>query len=100
MASGRPDTPVIGATYDADTGGYDAVRGAARSIRIPTFYQLDARAERDWLFDRWSFGVYIDVINVLNIKNVEAVQYDYRFRNSSPITSFPFLPTLGVRGTW
>ncbi|HEY0194880.1 MAG TPA: TonB-dependent receptor, partial [Kofleriaceae bacterium] len=33
LASGRPDTPVIGATYDADTGRYVAVRGVARSIR-------------------------------------------------------------------
>ncbi|HEX7704817.1 MAG TPA: TonB family protein [Kofleriaceae bacterium] len=100
LASGRPDTPVIGATYDADTGGYVAVRGDARSVRDPNFYQLDARVERDWLFERWSFGLYIDVINVLNTTNVEAYQYDYRFRQRSPITSFPILPTLGVKGTW
>jgi TonB family protein len=100
LASGRPDTPVIGATYDADTGGYVAVRGDARSVRDPNFYQLDARVERDWLFDRWSFGLHIDVINVLNTTNVEAYQYDYRFRQRSPITSFPILPTLGVKGTW
>ncbi len=100
LASGRPDTPVIGATYDADTGGYVPVRGASRSIRTPNFYQLDARVERDWLFDRWSFGLYLDVINVLNTQNVEAFQYDYRYRQRSPITSFPFLPTLGVKGTW
>ncbi|MEO8846769.1 MAG: TonB family protein [Kofleriaceae bacterium] len=100
LASGRPDTPVIGATYDADTGRYVPVRGAARSVRDPNFYQLDARVERDWLFERWSFGLYIDVINVLNTTNVEAYQYDYRYRQRSPITSFPILPTLGVKGTW
>jgi TonB family protein len=100
MASGRPDTPVIGATYEADSGGYVPIRGPARSIRVPNFYQLDARVERDWLYDTWSFGLYIDVINVLNLENVEAVQYDYRYRHSSPITSFPILPTLGVKGTW
>jgi TonB family protein len=100
LASGRPETPVIGATYDADNGGYVPVTGAVRSVRDPTFYQLDARVERDWLFDRWSFGIYIDVINVLNTTNVEAYQYDYRYRQRSPITSFPILPTLGVKGTW
>ena len=46
------------------------------------------------------FGLYIDVINVLNTTNVEAYQYDYRYRQRSPITSFPILPTLGVKGTW
>jgi TonB family protein len=100
LASGRPDTPVIGATYDADTGDYVPLRGPTRSIRTPLFSQIDARAEHDWLFDRWSFGLYIDVINVTNRKNVEAIQYDYRYRASSPVTSFPFLPTLGVKGTW
>ena len=100
LASGSPDTPVIGATYDADTGKYVAVRGPQRSIREPNFYQLDARVERAWLFDRWSLGVYLDVINLTNHTNVEAYQYDYRFRERSPISSFPILPTLGVRGTW
>ena len=100
LASGRPDTPVVGATYDADAGGYVPVRGPERSVRIPTFRQLDVRAERDWLFDTWSIGVYIDVINATNATNVEGVQYDYRYRASSPISSYPFLPTLGVRGTW
>jgi hypothetical protein len=100
LASGRPDTPIIGATYDADTGTYIAIRGPARSIRTPLFTQLDARAEHDWLFERWSLGVYIDVINVTNKQNTEALQYDYRYRQSSPVTSFPILPTLGLRGTW
>jgi TonB family protein len=100
LASGRPDTPVIGATYDADRGRYVPIRGPARSIRTPLFAQLDVRAEHDWLFDRWSLGVYLDIINVTNRKNTEAVQYDYRYRQSSPVTSFPILPTLGVKGTW
>jgi TonB family protein len=100
LASGRPDTPVIGATYDADSGTYVPIRGAARSIRTPLFLQLDTRVEHDWLYERWSLGVYLDIINVTNRQNVEAVQYDYRFRNSSPVTSFPILPTLGVKGTW
>jgi TonB family protein len=100
LASGRPVTPVIGATFDADCGCYTALRGDARSVRVPTFYQLDVRAEKDWLYDTWSLGLYIDVINAFNTENVEALQYDYRFRHSSPITSFPILPTLGVKGTW
>ena len=35
-----------------------------------------------------------------DVKNVEAIQYDYPYRASSPVTSFPILPTLGVKGTW
>ena len=99
-ASGRPDTPIVGATYDADTGKYDKREGAARSVREPAYRQIDARVEHDWLFDTWSMGLYLDVINVTNATNVEAIQYDFRYRQSSPVTSFPILPTLGVRGTW
>jgi hypothetical protein len=100
LASGRPDTPVVGATYDADTGRYDAVRGAFRSTRVPTFRQFDVRAEKIWLYNTWSLGLYLDIINVANFENVEAFQYDYRFRERAAVTSFPFLPTLGLRGTW
>jgi TonB family protein len=100
LASGRPTTPVIGATFDADCGCYVPLRGPTRSARIPTFYQLDVRAEHDWIFKTWSFGVYLDIINVLNIENTEAIQYDYRFRHSFPVTSFPIIPDIGVRGTW
>jgi len=100
LATGRPDTPVIGSTYDADTGEYDAVRGDFRSTRVPTFKQIDVRAEKVWLYNTWSLGLYIDIINVANFENVEAYQYDYRFREKAPITSFPILPTLGLRGNW
>ncbi len=100
LASGRPDTPILGSTYDADTGEYVPVRGPLRSIRTPLFTQLDVRAEKVWLFKTWSLGLYLDIINVTNAENVEATQYDYRFRESAPVTSFPILPTLGLRGTW
>jgi TonB family protein len=100
LASGRPDTPVIGATYDADLGRYVPLKGDTRSIRDPTFFQLDTRIERDWLYNTWTLGLYLDIINVLNHKNVEAWQYDYRYRDKSPIRSYPILPTIGVRGTW
>ncbi len=100
LATGRPDTPVVGATYDADTGGYTAIRGAARSERTPTFRQIDVRVEKVWLYNTWSLGLYLDVINVANLENVEAFEYDYRFKNKAPITSYPILPTLGLRGTW
>lgn len=100
LASGRPDTPVIGSTYNADTGEYEAVRGPLRSVRVPTFRQIDVRFEKQWLYERWSLGLYLDIINVANFENVEAIEYDYRFRESAPVTSFPILPTLGIRGTW
>jgi len=100
LASGRPDTKVVGATFDADCGCYEAVTTGQRTHRVDTFMQLDVRIEKMWLFQLWSIGAYIDVINVTNRKNAEGTDYDYRYRESTPVTSFPIFPTIGVRGTW
>nr|MBA3542197.1 TonB-dependent receptor [Deltaproteobacteria bacterium] len=100
LSSGRPDTPIIGSTYEADEGDYQSLPGARRSVRTPLYSRLDVRAARQWLFQNWSLEAYLDIINVTYADNVEAFQYDYRFRERAPVTGFPILPTLGVKGTW
>jgi len=96
--TGRPITPVVGSTFDADEGGYDSQLGALRSARRKNYFQFDVRAERKWTFNTWMIALYLDVQNVFNFDNEEALQWDYRFRQNSPITGIPFVPTLGVRG--
>jgi TonB family protein len=100
LATGIPDTRPTGATYNADSGAYNMVNPGFRTGRAPLFTQTDVRAEKTWLFDTWSLGLYLDVQNLFARDNVEAIQYDYRFRASAPVTSVPFLPTLGIRGNW
>lgn len=100
LTTGRPATPIVGSTLDADSGGYDSLAGPRRSTRTPVYHQVDVRAERMWLFDTWSMGLYLDIQNAYNAKNVEATEYDYRFRESAPVTGIPFLPTIGIRGQW
>jgi len=99
-ATGRPYQPVIGSTYDADEGDYVPVFGPEMSARLPFYQQLDARVEKVWLFDTWMLGLYVDVQNVLNQDNVEALDYDYRYRETANIGGLPFLPTIGIRGQW
>jgi TonB family protein len=100
LSTGRPQTPIIGATFDADTDRYVPVRGDLRSDRRATFSQLDLRIEKTWLFDTWSIGLFLDVMNVFNAENAEATQYDYRFRATAPVRGVPILPDLGVKGQW
>ena len=100
LATGNPDTPITGATFDVDGNGYRPVVGRSRSVRDPTFHQLDARIEKTFVFNYFTLGLYLDVQNVYNAENVEATQYDYRFRESAPVTGVPILPTLGIRGKW
>jgi TonB family protein len=90
LSTGRPQTPVIGGTFDADDGDYRSVGGEFRSQRRKLFQQTDVRIEKKWVFDTW----------LMNIENHEALQYDYRYRETAPVTSVPILPTVGVRGQW
>ena len=100
LSSGRPDTPYIGATFDADDGDYRPVSGGFRTVRRELFHQVDVRVEKMWLFELWSLGLYLDVQNLFNVANIEAIQWDYRYRESAPVTGVPILPTIGVRGQW
>lgn len=100
LTTGRPITPVVGATYDADTNRYVPLRAETRSGRRATFHELDLRVDKTWTFDTWKIGVYLDVINVYNAENAEATQYDYRFQKTAPVRGVPIVPTLGVKGEW
>jgi outer membrane cobalamin receptor len=100
FATGRPMTPFIGATFNSDRDIYAPLRGDLRSARQQDFSQLDVRIDKTWLFDRWSIGAYLDIINVLNAENPEATQYDFRFRDTAAVRGVPIIPTLGVKGQW
>jgi hypothetical protein len=68
--------------------------------QLPTYYQIDLRAERRFVFDRFVMDVYLDVANVTN--NTEVLQLDYVYsaygagsmvaRDEVKLT----LPTIGL----
>lgn len=98
LISGNPATPVVGSVFDADTGGYQRLNGATRSVRLPMYHQLDVRLDRKWVFDWWSLTVYLDVQNVYNQMNAEFFQYSFDFSQRQFFTGLPILPFLGVEG--
>lgn len=101
LSTGTPITPMDRgeSIYDADSGGYRVVPGSlTASERLPTFHRLDVRVDRTFTFDLWKLGVYLEVLNAYNHKNVEAYAYDYRNRTRAPISFLPIIPTLGVKG--
>ncbi len=100
LTTGDPTTPIVGSTFDGDTLGYRPISGAAGSTRLPTFHQLDLRVDHTWLFNRWMLGVYLDVQNVYNQPNQEAVLNDYRFRTQTVVTGLPLIPVLGLKGSY
>jgi hypothetical protein len=95
--TGFPRTPVVDAYFNAPNDAYDPTFGAHNSIRIPSFYQLDVRVERAFVFRRGKLNIFLDVQNITNRKNPEEIIYNYNFSRRAYITGFPTLAVLGAR---
>jgi hypothetical protein len=94
--SGDPITPVVGATFDADTGNFAPLQGNVASVRGPYFFQMDLRAEHYWTFPSWKLSLYLDIQNVTNSPNPQLTIYDYRYQQSATVNGLPFLPYIGI----
>ncbi len=97
--TGNPYTPNLGGMMDYDSGAYAPVESRnGYSTRLPAFHQLDVRVDKTWQFDAWKLNAYIDVQNVYNRQNVEAVSSNYDYSKTSKVSGLPILPIIGVRG--
>ena len=96
--TGNPLTPVISGFFDADNDQYLPRRGGYFSSRQTDFRQLDLRFDKKWIFDTQVWSFYLDILNVLNTKNSEGVDYSYNYSQRQDSLGLPFLPALGVRG--
>jgi hypothetical protein len=98
--SGNPNTPVTGSVLDASSGTYVPTYGAVNSSRLPAFSQLDVRIDKNWTYQTWKLGLYLDVQNITNRGNVEGYSFNYDYRQRSPATGLPILPILGLNAEW
>ena len=96
VVTGNPDTPVVGAAFDADADTYRRQFGPPNSVRASTFHQLDLRLDRRFVFNTWTLSAYLDITNVYNAVNQEGTQYNYDYSESAPLRGLPFLPTIGL----
>src|SRR5262249_32889511 len=69
--TGFPRTDVVGAFYNVRDDQYEPIFGAHNAIRIPPFYQLDMRLERQMAFQRYKLSLFVDVQNLTNRRNPE-----------------------------
>lgn len=98
LASGNPQTPVVGSFFNANSGGYTPLFGPVNGDRASSFHQLDINAEKKWNFESWSLTAYVTILNIYNHQAEEGRQYSYDYRESEPVTGMPLLPSLGIRG--
>ncbi len=101
LTSGFPYTPVTGSVYDADLDRFVGVPSTkVNSKRLPLFHQLDLRVDKEWVFDDWKFGLYLEIQNLYNQKNAEGLVYNYDLTKTEYLSGTTFLPVLGLKGTW
>jgi hypothetical protein len=99
LSSGFPYTPIEDALYDSDLDRHVGVPAARiNSKRLPLFHQLDLRIDKEWVFNEWKFGIYLEVQNVYNQKNAEALIYNYDFSKVGYVSGTTILPVLGLKG--
>ncbi len=100
--TGRPVTPRLHPydLYAVDANGYSPVNGETFSARLKPFHQLDLRIDKSFVFKTWTLGLYVDIQNVYNAQNVEATFFDYRWRQELEVPGIPFLPVLGIKGSF
>lgn len=95
LVSGNPTTLYSDSVYHADRDSYEPVSGTPG--RLPTFHQLDLRVDKTFVFKRVMMNVYLDVINVYNRQNGEAIVYSYNLQNNQVQAGLPIIPSLGMR---
>lgn len=98
--TGQPLTPVVGSIYLADVNAFVPVYGTINSSRIEDGHQLDVRVDRKWTWKTWSLAAYLDVTNVYAHAQVLGYNYNYDFSQRAATTQLPFLPALGIRGSF
>lgn len=95
FVTGYPFTPIIGSI--AVRGGFVPIQGNRNGDRLPPFHQLDIRVDKRWRLQRVEMTAYMDVQNVYNRQNPEAILYTADFRDEAGFVGIPIYPTLGFR---
>jgi hypothetical protein len=96
FATGNPFTPAAGATYDPDSNEYIAIDGPLLSERLPAFWQLDLRLDRQWRRSWGTMNLYVDVQNITNHRSPEGVTYNDDYSRRSYTRGLPIFPSIGV----
>ncbi len=96
--TGNPNTPVTGSVFDTDNDAYIPLRGPFYSERVGSFFQLDVRVDKKWIYNRWVLTAYLDIQNLTNRKNTESVAYAYDYTSRQDVTGLPLIPSFGLKG--
>ena len=98
--TGNPYTPVIDAEIvpHPDTGRprYNPIYGETNSVRVPPFHRLDLRISKSFIYQRWRWGIFLELLNAYNRKNVLDVDYNRDYTEERNVHQLPLIPYLGL----
>ena len=98
--TGNPYTPVVGREImrHPDTGQprYTPVFGETNSARVPPFHRLDIRISKSFIYQRWRWRIFLELLNAYNRKNVLDVDYNRSYTEERHVYQLPLLPYGGV----
>ncbi len=96
--TGPLDTIPVGAVGDIDNDVFIPIRGGLFNTRLDAFSSLDLRIDKKWVYDTWNLSLYLDILNTLNRRNQEGIQYSYDYSRSQTVMGLPIIPTFGLKG--
>ena len=88
-AAGLPTTPFT------NDGRLDFTK-YNQGDRLPTFFALDVRIDRRFVFRRSQLVTYLDVQNATARKNISQIAWDARLGAPKPNESLGLLPSIGI----
>lgn len=100
VSAGNPYTPVNNRVYNLNQRTFIPVYGERDSARLPAFWSIDIRFDKDYVFRKWTLTTYLDLQNAANTQNVEVMGWTYDFGEEDVVTSIPITPAFGFRGEW
>lgn len=75
------------------------------NTRLPDYYQLDIRVDREWLFKKWALSIFLEIVNLTYSQSVIGLTYPTDpdtgiTRYDMPqLNGFSWiLPSIGIRG--
>ena len=100
LASGMPNTAVVSATLDADSGRFIPQLGQNGGERFPPFMALDIRIDWTYVFPWAELDLYADLVNALNLQPQEGWLYNFNFSQREPLLGLPLIPSVGFKATF
>ncbi len=95
LVSGNPTIRYSNGIYDATNDDYLAWTGVPG--RLPAFHQLDLRVDKLFTYKRVLINLYLDIVNVYNRQNGEAIIYSFNLQDNAIQPGLPIIPSLGTR---